>query len=497
MVKRTEPSQSSILVLFQKALDALKEPVFLLKNGQELIFGNQAFADLLEVEKGSVLRVKDFWPDAENFSRTEGESSATFVLLGGETLPVKLDASHLSEEMKFYRVLAIGAKNDLWHHFHQQRLETLGMLAGGVAHDFNNMLTGILGHVTYLKNILPVTGPHIESLQAIEGGAKKSSVITQQILKFTKLDADEEIAIHDLGQIVLRTCSLLRGAISPQIQLRSTVPETSALVRTAEAKMVQVIANLVVNARDALNGSGTIEVRVSYSDDRTRLQKVFLSGTLSDGPYICLSVVDDGQGMSQDVQRRIFEPFFTTKKGMGTGLGLTTVASIVRLFQGAVEVSSKPGEGTSIHVFLPRHDSESVEGEERRGEGELPKGAEKILVVDDEFPVRNVLAVSLEHLGYTVDTAASGMEALEKFKQAAGRYDLVILDMLMPQMTGDQVFEQLQLLRAGLPVLLISGFSSEENVRKVLDRGGKGLLQKPFTIHDLARKVRGVLDEEV
>jgi CheY-like chemotaxis protein len=210
--------------------------------------------------------------------------------------------------------------------------------------------------------------------------------------------------------------------------------------------------------------------------------------------YARVSVRDNGHGITEEVQRRMFEPYFSTKKALGTGLGLATVLQTVRQFGGAIAVASQVGVGTEILVYLPMLRAVAAAGElNTSAEVLVAPGRERILIVDDEYPVRNVLSISLDHLGYEVETASSGAEALEKYRAAQQPYDLVILDMIMPQMPGDRVFAELAGLDPAVRVLVISGYSSEAAVQAILDNGGLDFMAKPFTIEELSRKVRQCL----
>lgn len=388
-------------------------------------------------------------------------------------------------------------KKDSLQDFHAERLQTLGMLAGGVAHDFNNILAGILGHTTYLKTILPKTGPHSESLVAIEEGAKKASLITQQILNFSKLDATEQPVKMDLCALTTRTCSLLRGAISPEFIFEYEIPPKPIYIWAVEARVAQLLVNLVINSRDALEPNGYIRVSMGPAE-RPRVISLLEPGCRQHANYVEILVTDNGRGMSSDVMQRAFEPYFSTKKDKGTGLGLATVDAIVKLFDGGIKISSKVDVGTTVSVYLPIFDERSMSAPQDVCADdteclELEKGSERILVVDDEYPVRNVLSLSLEHLGYKVEIASSGVEAIEKFSGELKDFDLVILDMLMPNLSGEEVFFRLQELHPDVRVLVISGYSSEDAVKNILEHGGRDFIQKPFTIGELSKKVRECL----
>lgn len=473
-----------------EAFEGLRDPFAIIGADKNLLFVNASFRELVGVDTDRP-NARSFWPDVDSYSGCN-ELSSSFIRPDGEKISVYLSVRELSDSVLLVRVLRAAELGEAARDFHVQRLETLGLLAGGVAHDFNNLLTGILGHISYLKTILPKSGAHVESLSAIENGARKSSLITQQILNFSKTDLTDEPAVLDLCQVIPRTCALLRGAISPEYNLRFKVSDTPVNILGIESRLAQIIVNLVINARDAIGSGGFIEVSTDVTDDLARVQEAFLGRELAAKRYARLTVLDNGHGMTQEVQKKIFTPFFTTKKGKGTGLGLALVASIVQSLGGCIDISSQENVGTSLSLFIPLYEGEK-EAVRERGREELVGGEERILVIDDESPVRNVLSMSLQHLGYTVETAASGDEGLEKFRENEGAFDLVILDMLMPKLSGDQVFVELQKLRSDVNVLIVSGFSSEEAVKRMLAHGGRDFMQKPFTIQELSRKVRECL----
>ena len=484
-------------VIFRAILDCLESPVFVLAPDLSCVFANKHFFSFFGLKPPSdgVVRVGDFWPDIAQANLSCSEISCELKLARGDIFTVKLALHSLPEHFRLVRVLAGLSKNETHHSFHAQRLETLGMLAGGVAHDFNNILTGILGHITYLKTILPAKGPHVESLLAVEDGAKKGSSITQQILSFSKLEVAEKLIGVPICGLIIRTCSLLRGAISPRYHLQSSVPEEELYVLGVEGRLAQVIVNLVINSRDAVEEDGHIHVWAKQISDQEQLRRVLGVDELPCKSYAVLCVEDDGHGMPKEILDRVFEPYFSTKKEKGTGLGLSTVAAIVRSFGGAVQFASAVGQGTQAYVYLPLVEPPQSAAEAETSVRQLETGSERILVVDDEYPVRNVLSVSLQHLGYQVETAQSGSDAIRKYSSSSA-YDLVVLDMLMPQLSGEKVFFRLKELNPHVRVLIISGYASEDSVKNILTNGGLDFIQKPFTIEELSKRVRRCLDLE-
>ena len=411
-------NQDDSLLLY--ALDALGLPIFIVDKKGVCVFANSDLFSLVGYPTAEVLNVRQFWAHFDEAPKTEGEFKAELQTTTGEVIPVKLRSHSLPGGAKSFAVIYSSSNGALERGLHSQRLETLGVLAGGIAHDFNNVLTGILGHVAYLRTISASSGPHVESLKALEDGARKAAGMTQQILNFSKLDASGVPAIVDVPDLVRKCCSLLSRTISPAYKLTFDLPLEPIFTKIVEAELAQVVFNLVINARDAIKESGDIGVSVrNYSTDTTS--------------EVCISVRDNGCGMTPEVRSRIFEPFYSTKQDKGTGLGLSTVATIVRNVRGRVEVDSTLGAGTTMRIFVPQCPQPSAASP--TSPQAAASGSGRILVVDDESSVRTVLQLSLERLGYTVVAVENGNLALDRYV-AEGGFDLVILDMIMPELSG-------------------------------------------------------------
>lgn len=485
-----------------QALESLRTPLAIYDRQGRCLFSNQSFRHFLQL-KDEVTELPELslvCPTLEREGGHQGEMTLELCLPSGATVASRVALRVFGDGNVLMRLVAGAAHYEALDSFHSQRLETLGLLAGGIAHDFNNVLAGILGHISYLKTILPGAGPHVESLRTIEDGSKKASQMTQQILKFSKMEP-ADVSPVDLNDLVQRTVSLLRRAISPEFNIVMHPCEERVTVLAAEAKLAQILANLMINARDALTQNGTISVALRRVTNLAELDEAFQSHERGASGYVKLVVEDDGHGIPNEVRERIFEPYFSTKSDKGTGLGLTTVLSIVRELGGAITVDSEAGRGTRISVYVPC--IETPPADESLGQTIdsrtplVPRGVECVLVIDDEYPVRNVIALGLTHLGYRVLSASSGIEGIELYRAQAGQISLVLLDMLMPKLSGHEVFFKLRSIDPDACVLLMSGYSSEELVEDVLRNGGKGFLQKPFSIEELSRKVRGCLDARV
>jgi two-component system cell cycle sensor histidine kinase/response regulator CckA len=467
--------------------DELKKPLMIISPNNELLGLNRAFCDFLGVSPESIKKIDSIWP---NISSIDWSDSHMVAQLQGkdELITARLSVMPLDSNVKLVRVVGRVSSGEILSSLHDQRISTLGRLAGGVAHDFNNILTGILGHVSFLKASAGHEGVQLESLTAIEDGARRASLITQQILNFSRADHQQKPERIDICTCISRTFLLLRGAISPRYELTCSVPDKPLFVLADEGKLAQILINLVMNAKDAISVDGSIRVSLEELKDT---EKLF--GESPVHSYVCLKVVDDGCGMSEEVLKRAFEPYYSTKKDKGTGLGLATVETIVNLYGGILGIDSKVGVGTTVSIYLPLVESES--SSESEAPRRIPRGNERILIIDDEAPVRSVLAISLEHLGYSVYSAASGDEGIKAYQE--NPFDLVLLDMIMPHKTGPETFVELQTIDPQVSVLIISGYAAPEAIDFILKKGGKGFIPKPFTIQELAHKVRETLDEDL
>ncbi len=293
----------------------------------------------------------------------------------------------------------------------------------------------------------------------------------------------------------------MKGALPKNIVINYTGDREDVYVEGDDTRLSQLFINLAINARDALPNGGNVGVdlvRVIFDDESCQDR-----AGLTPGEFARLSISDNGTGMPPQVKERIFEPFFTTKSNQGTGLGLATVVSIVEGHQGYIEVESQVGSGTLFCVYLPTTAPQSEQlardlaGPAKNPSPEKTLGKERILVVDDEEVVRTVIQRSLEHFGYEVDVALDGADAVSRYRHDPSKYSLVILDMMMPKMAGDEVYHRLSQIDQNVRVLLVSGYSSEGRAQAVLEAGALSFIQKPFAVEDLAREVRKCLDRNV
>jgi PAS domain S-box-containing protein len=369
------------------------------------------------------------------------------------------------------------------------KLESLGVLAGGIAHDFNNLLVGILGNASLATEVTPLLGPARPLLEQVITASERAATLTQQLLAYSGRGRFVVEPV-DLSALVREMSSLVQASVSKTVQLRLELAAGLPAITADAAQMQQLVMNLVINGAEAIgdrSGCVTVTTRTEYVDE---LGAISSNQQISPGHYVLLTVEDDGVGMDEATAGKIFDPFFTTKF-TGRGLGLSAVLGIVRGHKGAIQVSSSPGQGSVFRVLLPAA-QEQIAAPEAREASPDPTGSGAILVVDDEEIVRRTATMALERRGYSVMVAVNGQEAVDLFRKCSGQISLVLLDLSMPVMSGEECLARLKELQPGLRVILSSGFSEAEAIRRF--RGGvKGFLQKPYTAARLAEQVKVTL----
>jgi PAS domain S-box-containing protein len=374
---------------------------------------------------------------------------------------------------------------------HAQKMESIGRLAGGIAHDFNNTLTAVLGFGSLLLEKIGEDDPNREALEQIMHAGERAANLTRQLLTFSRPPL-AEMRVLDLNALVLGACHLLRRSLGEDVEMVTLLNENAGSVRADASLLNQIVMNLSLNARDAMRHGGVLTIRTAPAE----LDAEFCAGHAGvfPGPHILMAVRDTGTGMPEEVRRRAFEPFFTTKPaGKGTGLGLSVVYGIVRRLGGCIELESRPEAGTEVRLWLPRVearvDTLPVELEEK-----VVGGNETLLVVEDEAMVRDLAAQFLRSLGYSVLESGGGEEALSLLRSYRDRLDLVLTDVVMPQMDGIELMLRLRQERPDLKVLYMSGFADNAFTERGLTLDPRRLIRKPFTKETLARKSRETLD---
>jgi signal transduction histidine kinase/CheY-like chemotaxis protein/HAMP domain-containing protein len=374
-----------------------------------------------------------------------------------------------------------------------QKMETVGLLAGGVAHDFNNLLTPILGYADLLLATMSAHDAKTSSLNQIKQAAERARDLTRQLLAFSRKQL-LELKTVNLGYIIRMFESMLRRTILENISIEVRIGTDLGMVLADTGQIEQVLLNLAINAQDAMPNGGTltieaqnIELDESYTSRHPEIRP---------GRYVMLSVSDTGIGMDEATRQHIFEPFFTTKElGRGTGLGLSTVYGIVKQHGGSISVYSETGRGSVFKVFLPHMVEQNNTIEQRQSLPEkVAHGIEIVLVVEDNVMVRKLACDMLTSLGYQVLTAEDPDQCIELVKTLRGPLHLLLTDVVMPKMNGMDLFNNLHLLRPDMKVLFMSGYASHVIGQHGILSEGTPFIQKPFSLHALSQKIRQVLD---
>jgi PAS domain S-box-containing protein len=373
-----------------------------------------------------------------------------------------------------------------------RKMESVGRLAGGIAHDFNNMLGVILGHVEFTLEKIGENHDLSAGLKEIQIAAQRSADLTKQLLTFARkqIISPRPLNLNDTVESML---NMLRRLIGEGIDLVWKPAAHLWTVKMDPSQINQILANLCINARDAIAGVGRLTMetgRKTFDDAYCRRNQGFIPGD-----YVLLSVSDNGCGMDKETLKNLFEPFFTTKEvGQGTGLGLATVYGIVKQNKGFINVYSEPGHGSTFNIYLPRLAEEEEHSREVPIEKTAPGGTETILVVEDEHAILKMTRMMLEQKGYTILTAATPAEALEKVKNHSGAVDLLLSDVVLPEMSGRDLAGQIMGRCPGIRVLFMSGYTADVIAHQGVLDDGVAFIQKPFSVADLTEKVRKVLD---
>jgi two-component system cell cycle sensor histidine kinase/response regulator CckA len=373
-----------------------------------------------------------------------------------------------------------------------QRLEAVGRLAGGMAHNFNNLLTAISGYCELALMRLSESDPAKSHVAEIQKASAKASALIRQLLAFGRRQVLMPKSL-DPSVIVAGMREMLRRVLGEHIEIVTPRGEGDLHVRADQGQLEQVILNLALNARDAMPRGGRLTIETARFDPAEGGPAV-LAGS-KPGSWVRLSVGDTGVGMDEATRRRVFEPYFTTKEiGRGTGLGLSTVHGTITQSGGIIEVQSEPDKGTTFRIYLPGVAAVSEAHSPAPAPGGRPRGTESILLVEDEEIVREVGRSALELCGYTVLTARDGRDALQIESRHEGPLDLVVTDVVMPRMSGRELVEQIKLARPGIKVLFVSGYAEDAVLQQGIELRGLAFLHKPFSLDTLAQKVREVLD---
>jgi two-component system cell cycle sensor histidine kinase/response regulator CckA len=413
----------------------------------------------------------------------------------GTIFPIEIAATYLEyqgEEFAFSFIHDITERKQLEERLLQaQKMEAIGRLAGGVAHDFNNMLTVILGYAELIKARLPHDDPLAKDVSEIQKAAGHSKDITRQLLAFSRKQMIAPKLVN-LNELIANTKGALSRLIGEDIDFRFHAAPDLWGMRFDPSQVDQILVNLAVNARDAMPGGGALTVETA----NVRLDERYCRDHLDCAPgyYVFLGVSDDGVGMDKETLSHLFEPFFTTKEvGRGTGLGLATIYGIVKQNGGIINVYSEPGQGTTFKIYFPAV-AQKDEVAEKPDESAMAAGSGTVLLVEDDDMVREMTATMLQTIGYTVQVAETASDALSLCERRDAQIDLLMTDVVMPGMSGTELRDKVEAFRPGIKVLFTSGYTSNIVVQRGMLEEHVHFLQKPFSINHLARKVREAIE---
>ena len=455
-------------------------------NAQREVFVNPEELDLLAKDyrhSGSLNGVEVQW------KRKEGR--VIIVRLSGCTASINSNFNDEPEEVLELIAEDITDRRQLEEQLRQaQKMDAVGRLAGGVAHDFNNLLMVINGYTEVLLEQLEAGGEMHHKVQSIQQAAERAATLTRQLLAFSRKQL-LELKVIDVNNVITDMERLLRPLIGEHIELVTRLSPDAGHTRADAGQLEQVIMNLVVNAKDAMPAGGRLTVQ---SADVTVRQNLSEHHFIQPGRYAVISVSDTGHGMDAETQSRIFEPFFTTKeKGKGTGLGLSTVYGIVKQSNGYVFAQSELGAGTTFHVYLPRVEESAEEQSPVKSQPNETGGCETVLLVEDEESVRELVRITLVSRGYKVLEAENGECGLQIAEDYKEPIDILITDVVMPGIGGRDLAKKLLALRPTVSVLYLSGYTEDTIIAQGTPSPAIAFLQKPFTLQNLAKKVREVL----
>ncbi|MGA9477428.1 MAG: response regulator [Desulfobacterales bacterium] len=448
----------------------------------EIIFASQS----LDVFREALIAIYAARPDFE----TETVSQT----LAGENINVLMSFQVPEAREKFENVLVsltdISERKRLESQFfNAQKMEAIGTLAGGIAHDFNNLLMAIEGLASLILQDTGADHPHYATLTKIEKQVKNGAKLTAQLLGYARRERSGS-ALIDLNQVVRETAEAF-GRTRKQVAISLDLDDALRPVEANPGQIEQVLLNLCVNAADAMSDGGRLSFKSTNATREVMQVRAYMP---KHGEYVRLDVQDTGTGMDEVTRERIFEPFFTTKEmGRGTGLGLASVFGIVKSLGGFIEVESEIERGTTFQLYLPASSRTLAADPQPAGEQPAMASSRTVLLVDDEEVVLDVGVRMLQHFGYAVLPAANGHEAMQIYTENKAKIDLVILDMVMPDMGGRVVYDRLKQCNSDVKVLLSSGYSLSGEAAEIMKSGCNGFIQKPFNIKELTTQIDQIL----
>ncbi|RJP42536.1 MAG: PAS domain-containing sensor histidine kinase [Desulfobacteraceae bacterium] len=495
--------------LYQSLLNSSADAILLLDADQEAQYINPAFTRIfgwtLEDLKGGKIRHVPR-PLAESFSKTiekimtdgtpiQGIETQRYTR-DGNILDTSISASrYLDHEGNPAGVVLIlrdisEQKRYQWHMEQTQKMESIGTLAGGIAHDFNNLLMGIQGRLSLLMLNIPSSDKRHAHLKEMEDYIIRAADLTRQLLGIARSDKIE-VKTTDIKALIQKHNRLF-GRTCKEVIIHEDLAPSLSPVDVDQRQIEQVLLNIYVNASHAMPGGGDLFIRAS--NERLDSSRTAPYDAIP-GQYIRLSITDTGTGMDEAVRKRIFEPFFTTKdRDRGTGLGLASAYGIIRNHGGFINVYTEKGKGSTFNIYIPA--SAKVPQDETIHDDEILEGEGTVLLVDDEEMIRTIAEEMIRALGYQVITAGGGQEAVTVFQERRNEIDLIILDLIMPKMGGSETFDRLRVIDPDAKILLSSGYSVNGEASVVIKKGCNDFIQKPFSIHELSKKIKAVLSSD-
>jgi PAS domain S-box-containing protein len=502
--KQTEEAMVRAKEDWENTFDAIPDMVMLLDSEHRILRVNQAVAAALKTDKESLVGKKCYeachrqshpirkCPLLETLkTRSPHTVEITDPVLGGTFLCTTSPIWDKAGDLRGYAhsLKDVTESKRFEAQFHQaQKMEAIGTLAGGIAHDFNNLLMAIQGRTSLMLLDTGSEHSHFSSLRGIEEMVKRGANLSKQLLGFAR-GGKYEVKPTDLNQLV-RNSSEMFGRTKKEIRIQSKYEPDLWPVEADQGQIEQVLLNLYVNAWQAMPGGGDLYLETSNVHLDQQFGQPF---NVAPGKYVKISVTDSGMGMDEATRQRVFEPFFTTRElGGGSGLGLASAYGIINNHGGMITVYSEPGHGSRFDVYLPASRREVPRAKETSGE--ILSGSETVLLVDDEDMVLEVGKEMLTALGYKVLVAESGTEAVRVYEDHHAKIDLVVLDLIMPDIGGGEVYDHLMEINPAVKVLLSSGYSIDGEADDILKRGCDGFIQKPFDVKNLSVKLREILD---
>lgn len=509
---KAEEELAQSLSLLTATLESTADGILVVNNEGKIINLNQKFIDMWSIPP-EIIQSKDNqkaidfvlgqlkYPELflkkvqESYAHLDIESEDTLELIDGKIFerysqPYKLGGKSVGRVWSFRDITEKRRLEDSLRQ--SQKMEAIGRLAGGVAHDFNNVLTVIMGYGDFLASKIPRDDPMFKDLEEIKKAAERASSLTHQLLAFSRKQIMSP-KVLDLNKVVGNMEKMLKRLIGEDIDMVFIPKENLYRIWADQGQIEQVIMNIVVNARDAMPDGGKITIETA----NVELDEAYAHahGNVQRGPHIVLSISDTGIGMDENTKSRIFEPFFTTKEvGKGTGLGLATVYGIVKQTGGDIYVYSEPGKGTTFKIYLPQINQEQENRAGAENTNESLDGDETILLVEDEKSLRDLAFAILVRRGYTVLEAGNGEEATAISRNYNGTIHLMLTDVIMPLMNGRELADKLRQERPDMHVLFMSGYTDEAIIRHGVLDSMDAFIQKPFTPVRLAKTVREILD---